>query len=283
MKNLITLTAIFLCATINAQIKTPVPSPISKVEQKIGLTDVSIVYSRPHRRNREIFGKLVPFDNMWRTGANKNTIITTSDVLIFDNDTLKPGSYAVFTIPKKDAWEIIFYADTNNWGTPRNLEENEGKIIIKTSAKVTRNPDEIKQSFTIGFDDIQANSAILFFSWDRMTASVPFKVATKERVLASIEDVMSGPKADEYYKAADYFLSEKLNMKVALDYINKALDMKKEKPFWYLRKKALIQAELKDYEGAIESAKHSMEGAKAANYESYIISNQALIDEWSKK
>ena len=129
MKNLITLTAIFLCATINAQIKTPMPSPISKVEQKIGLTDVSIVYSRPHKRNREIFGKLVPFDDIWRTGANKNTIITTSDVLIFDNDTLKPGSYAVFTIPKKYTWEIIFYADTNNWGTPRNLEENQEKII----------------------------------------------------------------------------------------------------------------------------------------------------------
>ena len=150
---------------------------------------------------------MVPFDDWWRTGANKNTIITTSDVLIFDNDTLKPGSYAVFTIPKKDTWEIIFYADTNNWGTPRNLEENQEKIIVKTSANVTETPNEVKQSFTIGFDDIQANSAMLFFSWDRIIASIPFKVATNERVLASIEDAMSGPKADEYYKAADYFLS----------------------------------------------------------------------------
>ena len=280
MKNLITGTILFAVLTLQAQIKTPAPSPSSTVEQKIGLTDVSITYSRPHKRDREIFGSLVPFNKMWRTGANKNTIITTSDILIFGNDTLKAGSYSIFTIPKKDAWTILFYGDTENWGIPENWEDKE--VMVKTTAKAG-SLSQVKQSFTIGFNDVQMDGAELTMSWDKTVVTVPFKTATKERVTASIKKVMNGPAAEDYYKAADYYLSQKTNIKTALNYINKALDLKKEKPFWYLRRKALIQAELKDYKGAIETAKLSMAAAKKANYESYVKSNQLSIDEWSKK
>ena len=280
MKNLITGTLLFAVLTLQAQIKTPAPSPSSTIEQKIGLTDVSINYSRPHKRDRDIFGSLVPFNKMWRTGANKNTIITTSDILIFGKDTLKAGSYSIFTIPQKDQWVIIFYGDTENWGTPEKMDDKQ--IMIKTSAKVG-SLNQAKQSFTISFDDIQMDGAKLSMSWDKTIVTLPFKTATKERVTASIKKVMNGPVADDYYKAADYYLSQKSNMKTAFNYINKALALKKEKPFWYLRKKALIQAELKDYEGAIETAKLSMTAAKKANYESYVKSNQISIDEWSKK
>jgi len=280
MKNLITGTLLFACSIFQAQIKTPAPSPGATIEQKIGLTDVSITYSRPHKRDREIFGSLVPFDKMWRTGANKNTIITTSDILIFGNDTLKAGSYSIFTIPKKDAWTILFYGDTENWGIPENWEDKE--VMVKTTAKAG-SLSQVKQSFTIGFNDVQMDGAELTMSWDKTVVTVPFKTATKERVTASIKKVMNGPAAEDYYKAADYYLSQKTNIKTALNYINKALDLKKEKPFWYLRRKALIQAELKDYKGAIETAKLSMTAAKKANYESYVKSNQLSIDEWSKK
>ena len=280
MKNLITGTLLFACSIFQAQIKTPAPSPGATIEQKIGLTDVSITYSRPHKRDREIFGSLVPFDKMWRTGANKNTIITTSDILIFGNDTLKAGSYSIFTIPNKDAWTILFYGDTENWGIPENWEDKE--VMVKTTAKAG-SLSQVKQSFTIGFNDVQMDGAELTMSWDKTVVTVPFKTATKERVTASIKKVMNGPAAEDYYKAADYYLSQKTNIKTALNYINKALDLKKEKPFWYLRRKALIQAELKDYKGAIETAKLSMAAAKKANYESYVKSNQLSIDEWSKK
>ncbi len=121
MKNLITGTLLFACSIFQAQIKTPAPSPGATIEQKVGLTDVSITYSRPHKRDRKIFGSLVPFDKMWRTGANKNTIITTSDILVFGNDTLKAGSYSIFTVPNKDAWTIFFYGDTENWGIAGKL------------------------------------------------------------------------------------------------------------------------------------------------------------------
>ena len=280
MKNLITGTLLFACSIFQAQIKTPAPSPGATIEQKIGLTDVSITYSRPHKRDREIFGSLVPFDKMWRTGANKNTIITTSDILIFGNDTLKAGSYSIFTVPNKDAWTILFYGDTENWGIPENWEDKE--VMVKTTAKAG-SLSQVKQSFTIGFNDVQMDGAELTMSWDKTVVTVPFKTATKERVTASIKKVMNGPAAEDYYKAADYYLSQKTNIKTALNYINKALDLKKEKPFWYLRRKALIQAELKDYKGAIETAKLSMTAAKKANYESYVKSNQLSIEEWSKK
>ena len=280
MKNLITGTLLFACSIFQAQIKTPAPSPGATIEQKVGLTDISITYSRPHKRDRKIFGSLVPFDKMWRTGANKNTIITTSDILVFGNDTLKAGSYSIFTVPNKDAWTIFFYGDTENWGTPENWEDKE--VMVKTTAKVG-SLSQVKQSFTIGFNDVQMDGAELTMSWDNTVVTLPFKTATKERVTASIKKVMNGPMAEDYYKAADYYLSQKTNIKTALNYINKALDLKKEKPFWYLRRKALIQAELKDYKGAIETAKLSMAAAKKANYESYVKSNQLSIDEWSKK
>jgi len=280
MKNLITGTLLFACSIFQAQIKTPAPSPGATIEQKVGLTDISITYSRPHKRDRKIFGSLVPFDKMWRTGANKNTIITTSDILVFGNDTLKAGSYSIFTVPNKDAWTIFFYGDTENWGTPENWEDKE--VMVKTTAKVG-SLSQVKQSFTIGFNDVQMDGAELTMSWDNTIVTLPFKTATKERVTASIKKVMNGPMAEDYYKAADYYLSQKTNIKTALNYINKALDLKKEKPFWYLRRKALIQAELKDYKGAIETAKLSMAAAKKANYESYVKSNQLSIDEWSKK
>ena len=280
MKNLITGTLLFACSIFQAQIKTPAPSPGATIEQKVGLTDISITYSRPHKRDRKIFGSLVPFDKMWRTGANKNTIITTSDILVFGNDTLKAGSYSIFTVPNKDAWTIFFYGDTENWGTPENWEDKE--VMVKTTAKVG-SLSQVQQSFTIGFNNVQMDGAELTMSWDNTIVIVPFKTATKERVAASIKKVINGPMAEDYYKAADYYLSQKTNIKIALNYINKALDLKKEKPFWYLRRKALIQAELKDYKGAIETAKLSMAAAKKANYESYVKSNQLSIDEWSKK
>ena len=119
MKNLITGTLLFACSIFQAQIKTPAPSPGATIEQKVGLTDVSITYSRPHKRDREIFGSLVPFDKMWRTGANKNTIITTSDILVFGNDTLKAGSYSIFTVPNKGCLDYFLLRRYGKLGNRR--------------------------------------------------------------------------------------------------------------------------------------------------------------------
>ena len=264
-----------------AQIETPQPSPAGKISQSVGMNTIDIEYSRPLKRDRVIFGDLVPYDQMWRTGANKNPVLTTDDILIFDNDTVQPGSYAIFTKPMKGkAWEVYLYTDTENWGTPEKWDD--AKVAVKTMAAVT-SLNNVTESFTIGIDNVDIDGAELSFTWDKTKASVKFNVPTDERVRASIASVMAGPSAGDYYKAADYYYSQNSDLTLALEYIDKALVLRDDQPFWYLRKKALIQAELGDYSGAIETAKLSLEGAKKANYDSYIKSNEKSIEEWSKK
>src|SRR3989338_5458802 len=274
MKRILTLTLALSAFGLNAQIVTPQPSPASTLKQTVGITEVEINYSRPAKRGRVVFGDLVPFDEVWRTGANKNTLITTSDVLVFGKDTLKAGTYAIFTKPGKSSWEIYFYTDTENWGTPE--EWNAAKVALTVKAEAI-NKSESVESFTIQLENVESNGAILSFMWDKVDVNVPFKVMTSERVMANIAKVMSGPSANDYYRAADFYLSEKKELDKALEWINTSLSMQKDQPFWVLRRKSLIQAELGDYKGAIETAKVSLEAAKAAKNDAYVKMNEASI------
>ena len=122
MKKIILLLAFMIANfVIEAQVKTPQPSPKSNFDQVVGLTNVDIVYSRPSAKGRIVFGDLVPYGKLWRTGANANTTISFSDDVVIAGKTLAKGKYALFTIPKADVWEVIFYSDTDNWGTPDKL------------------------------------------------------------------------------------------------------------------------------------------------------------------
>ena len=125
--------AVGLSFSINAQVETPQPSPISKLEQKVGLTDVTVEYSRPGVKGRTVFGDLVPYGKMWRTGANKNTTITFSDDVVIGKKTLKSGTYAIFATPNKETWDIVFYTNTENWGTPENWDES--NVAAKATVK----------------------------------------------------------------------------------------------------------------------------------------------------
>ena len=267
--------------SLTAQITTPAPSPAAKVWQTVGLTEVTIDYSRPLKRDRVIFGDLVAYDKMWRTGANKNAMITTSEILIFGTDSLKAGTYSIFTTPKKgNSWDVYFYMDTENWGTPGEWDEN--LVAVKTTAIVSAS-NTITESFTIAIENVTMNGAELSFAWDDTKAVVSFAVPTNDAVLESIDKVMNGPSAGDFYSAASFYLTQKIELVLALKYINNALDMKENKPFWYLRKKALIQAEMGDFKGATATAKLSMESAKDAGNEDYVNSNAKSIEEWSKK
>lgn len=104
--------------TTNAQITTPQPSPSQKIEQIVGLTKVTIEYSRPSMKGRKIFGDLVPYGQIWRTGANANTKITFDTDITIGNTTVKAGTYAIYTKPNKKTWEIMLYSDASNWGNP---------------------------------------------------------------------------------------------------------------------------------------------------------------------
>ncbi|SDL33577.1 DUF2911 domain-containing protein [Kriegella aquimaris] len=170
--------AVVLCAfmasyAIEAQTEKPAPSPLSKLEQKVGLTDVSIEYSRPSMRGRTIFGDLVPYDKLWRTGANARTKITFSDDVTVDGQTLKAGSYAIFTKPGQQNWEVFFYAETEGGGNP---EWDDSKVAAKTTAQVHAIPMPI-ETFTITVDDLTDTGAVLGLMWEKAYVGVKFGVS----------------------------------------------------------------------------------------------------------
>ncbi len=267
--------------SLTAQISAPQPSPAAKVWQTVGLTEITLDYSRPSKNGRVIFGDLVPYDSMWRTGANKNTMITTSTDLTIGGKSLKAGTYAIFVTPKNGkSWDVFFYTNTENWGTPDEWKEE--LVALQTTATVSTTAT-VTESFTISVDNLTMNGADLSLAWDNTKAVIAFEVPTKTAVLASIDKTMAGPSAADYYKAASYYLSEKMELEKALEYINKAVAMSESAPFWYTRRKALIQAELGDFKGAIATAKISLEAAKTAGNDDYVKQNEKSIEEWSKK
>ncbi|AUC14553.1 dihydrolipoamide dehydrogenase [Tenacibaculum sp. SZ-18] len=267
-----------LTLSVNAQIKTPQPSPLSKIEQKVGLTDVTVEYSRPGVKGRKVFGDLVPFGKLWRTGANKNTIVTFSQDVTIDGKSLKKGSYAIFTKPGTTSWEVMFYSDTNNWGTPRKWDDK--KVALTTTAKVQKMPMTV-ESFTITIDDLTNNSAVLGILWENTYAGIKFNVPTDKAVESSIASVMAGPGANEFYAAASYYMDEGKDINKAMMWIDKAVDMTSSEPrFWYLRKQSLIHAKAGDKKGAIKAAKASLMHAEKANNADYVKMNKESLKEW---
>ncbi|CAM2941395.1 Protein of unknown function [Flavobacterium succinicans] len=281
MKKIIIALAIFIANfTIEAQVKTPAPSPKATIMQTVGLTDVEVVYSRPAAKGRPVFGNLVPFGKLWRTGANANTTISFSDDVVIDGKTLKKGKYALYTVPKIGSWEVIFYSTTDNWGLPEEFKEE--NVALRTTVKEEALPKAV-ESFTIGINHLDLNSGHLDLAWENSSVSMKFEVPTQKIATASIEKVLAGPTAGDYFSSAQYIFQAEGDITKARTYIDKALDMTKEKPFWYLRLKSLIQAKQGDKAGAIETAKLSLAAAEAAKNQDYVKMNKDSIAEWSKK
>ena len=280
MKKIIIVVAILLANfTTQAQIKTPQSSPKATIMQSVGLTDVEINYSRPSARGRAVFGNLVPFGKVWRTGANENTIISFSDDVIIDGKTLKKGKYSLFTIPKIESWEIIFYKTIDNWGNPEEWKEE--NVALRTTVK----PEVLNKSvetLTIAINALDNNFAFLEMSWENSIAVLKFEVPTQQNATANIAKALSGPSAADYFAASQFLFQSNGDNVKALEYINKSLDMSKEKPFWYNRLKSLILAKAGDKKGAIETAKASLAAAEIAKNQDYVKMNKDSISEWSR-
>lgn len=274
------LTIIMASYTIEAQVRTPQLSPKSTVTQVVGLTDVEIIYSRPSARGRAVFGNLMPFGKLWRTGANENTTISFSDDVVIDGKTLAKGKYAIYTTPKADNWEIVFYSKTDNWGNPEVWDET--KVALRTNAK-PRILNNAIESFTIGIINLDTNFAFLELSWENMAVAIKFEVPTQKIAMSSIEKALAGPTAGDYFSSAQYYYQSNGDLTKALTYVNKALEMNQDKPYYYNRLKSLIQAKLGDKKGAIETAKTSLAAAEIAKNQDYIKMNKDSIAEWSKK
>jgi len=274
------MAVVFSTLNLTAQVKTPAPSPKSTLEQMVGLTEVTVEYSRPSKKGRIVFGDLVPYGKLWRTGANQNTMITFSDDVVINGQSLKKGKYALYTTPKADMWEIIFYSDTDNWGTPENWDAKKVALSTNVDTQMLNNNVE---SFTIGINGLDNNFAYLELSWEKTMVALKFEVPTQKTAMASIEKALAGPTSGDYFSSAQYFYQSNGDLNKALEYVNKAIDMNKDKPFWYTRQKSLIQAKLGDKKGAIETAKISLAAASAAKNDDYVKMNNDSIAEWSKK
>jgi hypothetical protein len=278
-KFILALFTIALTSSLTAQVKTPQASPTGQIIQKIGMTTVTANYSRPGVKGRTIFGDLVPFGKTWRTGANENTKITIDTEITVDGQELKAGTYALYTIPNKDSWEIIFYDDAKNWGNPKKWDDS--KIVAKTKVKPLAIPFSV-ETLTLAFNEIKSNSAVLEILWDKTYIAIPFEVPTDRIVMTSIDATMYGnPKTNDYYAAAVYYLNNDKDIKLAKKWINKAVKQQKKNPkFYVIRKQSLIYAKAGDIKGAIKAAKKSLALAKEANNRDYINMNEASLKEW---
>ncbi|MEY4963239.1 MAG: hypothetical protein RLZZ323_558 [Bacteroidota bacterium] len=279
-KIIIAATILIVHLTTQAQIKTPQASPRAVLTQMVGLTEVEVNYSRPGAKGRPVFGNLVPFGKLWRTGANENTTISFSDDVIIDGKVLKKGKYALYTVPRIESWDIIFYTTTDNWGLPQ--EFNEANVALRTTVKEEALSKPV-ESLTIGIAGLDTNFAFLEIFWENSYVALKFEVPTQKTAMASIDKVLAGPTANDYYSAANFLYQSNNDLAKSLVYVNKSLELSKDKPFWFLRLKSLIQAKQGDKSGAIETAKLSLEAAEEAKNQDYVKMNKDSIAEWSKK
>ncbi len=277
-------TILFFTSFFNySQINTPRTSPASELSQMVGLTEIEVQYSRPSKRGRVIFGGLVPFGKIWRTGADNCTKINFSNDVIIDGKTISSGMYSIFSIPNKESWDVIFYSDTDLWGVPKNWDEN--KIVFQSkfdTNKIEKN--NIIESFTISFNSLSNNDVDMKISWDDTSVSLNIDVPTRKIVDKSVKDVMNGsPTSSDYYAAAVYYRQENINLDIALKWINKAMEMFENPRFYQLRQQSLIMAANNQFSDAIKVAKKSLELSVKADNKDYIKMNNDSISEWANK
>ena len=263
-----------------SQINTPRFSPASEIEQMVGLTEIEIEYSRPSMRGREVFGNLVPFGKVWRTGADNSTKISFDTDVIISGKTVQSGTYSIFSIPNKESWEIIFYSDVELWGVPRDWSDD--KIVFSSTYKV--NKINTVETFTISFNDLTNNDVNMNISWENTSVDIKIDVPTRSMVEKDISNVLNdNPKASDYYAAAVFYRQENVNLSKALLWMNKAIEMFENPRFYHYRQQSLLMAANNKFSDAIDAANKSLDDAIKADNQGYVKMNRQSIAEWSKK
>ena len=264
------LSHIFLVSMIavsNAvgQLETPRPSPLGKVEQEVGIMNVTIEYSRPGVKGRKVFGGLVPYGQVWRTGANSPTTITFSDNVMVDGNAVPAGKYSIYTIPGESEWTFILNKKVTGGA---QLDEKEDLLRVKAAPKPT---GKFVETMTFNISSVTNNTASVELAWENTMVGFGISFDVDSKVMAQIDEVMKDPfseVAGTYYQAANYYFTNGKDLKKALDWSIKATDLSPESIFtWRLRSQ--IHAGLKDYNNAISSAKTSLEKAQKA-YQSHL-------------
>jgi len=273
--------AVFLIALLaftgqlNAQqLKTPAPSPLQTLDQAFALSNIKIEYSRPSVKGRVIFGDLVPYGKIWRTGANNSTKITFGDDVKVEGSALKAGTYALYTIPNKDSWDILFYKDLTLGGNTTDYKKEDEVLRIK--GKVSTMPMKT-ETFTMMVADITATTANIFMTWDMTRVTFGVTTDIDEKVMKNIDSALEKD-SRPYFQSANYYYENNKDLNKALQWTNLAIDQN-PKAFWIVHLKAKIQLKMKDTKGAIESAEKSMALAKEDKSDDYVKLNEKLISE----
>ncbi|MEP6676424.1 MAG: DUF2911 domain-containing protein [Ferruginibacter sp.] len=262
-----------LAISLHAQVKMPAPSSTQTIKQDFALGSIELTYSRPNAKDRKIYGDLVPYNKIWRTGANAATRIRFSDPVEIGGKKFDSGTYVIYTMPGIDNWTIIFNKGINNWGT-EGYKETEDVIRFKTEPAKLKNKLE---TFTMQFTDIKPESCELHIIWAKTDIRIAITANIKERLRTQIETALQSDKKP-YWQAAQFYNEYDNNKTKALDNCNKAI-MDNPKAYWIYLYKAKIQKDLADNSGAIQSSKKSLELAKEEKNDDYIKMNEALLKE----
>lgn len=274
--------ALILAGSIgaSAQLQTPAASPLATTTQKVGLTEISLSYSRPSLKGRKMFGETLPFGTAWRTGANNATTLTFKEEVSVGGKKVAAGEYALYTIPAATEWTIILNKNTKLGGSTDQYKAEEDVARFKVKPTKTASKTE---TLTINFADLTANAANLEILWENTSVKFPIVTEVDSKVMAQIqEQVVNGQNVSQamYAAAANYYYDNKKDAKQALTWIKKANE--KDAKFYTLHAQAKIQAMNKDYKGAIATAEKSIALAKEAKNADYVRMNEKLIAEWKK-
>lgn len=284
MKNLIvTLCFLFLFTGISFgqqedRLKVPTLSPITEISQEVALTEVKLSYSRPSAKDRKVFGELVPFGEIWRTGANASTKLTfAEDVKIAGND-LKAGTYALYTIPNEKEWTMIIHTNTKH----RSLAGDTYKQA-EDAFRFTAKPEKINnfiETFTIQFTDISTDSCYLTLSWEN--TSVKFKIefdvdGNVDKQIAEMQKAEKGMSDFNYFLAAEYYFHNDKDLNKAVEWIKTGIEKSPKNPRYGLLHAKILTKQGKKAE-ALKVIAEANAWAKEKNNSNYVEQTQAYWD-----
>ncbi|GIR98404.1 MAG: hypothetical protein CM15mP101_07740 [Flavobacteriaceae bacterium] len=281
MQKLFFLLSIFLsAATLGAQLKAPVASPRANLSQNIGLVNITVDYSRPSKKGRTIFGSLVPYNKIWRTGANQATTFSVSDDIKINNQLVPKGEYHIYSVPREKRLDLIVYKKTDKWGSLKEFDES--LIVARVVSDFIELPFSV-ETFEISFDNISNNGSTLNLIWDNMLAIYYIDALTKDKMVNNIKNTLSeNPKPSDYQKAALYYYEEGLDKEKAYEWINLAFESYKEPKYWQLRVKALVYNYYGKKREALKIAKLGLKQAKKSDAPDGLNTLSLLVDRLSK-
>lgn len=269
----IVLAACFLSAALFTdaqQLRTPQPSTTTLVKQDFGLGTIELSYSRPNMKGRKIFGDLVPFDKVWRTGANQATTLTFSDEVTIGGVAIKPGKYGLLSIPGQTEWTIIITKQTDVTSPAAYKQEMD---VVRVKVKPMELPWSF-ETFGMSFENIKDNSCELMIGWDKTLVALPITTDVDSKVMKQIEGVMKND-SRPYFNAAVYYLENGKDLNQAVAWFDKAIEQN-PKAFWVYYQKARTLAKLGKKAEAMAVSQKSMELAREAKNDDYVALNEKL-------